>query len=287
MKLRIVILSFLIYLLIAPIRRGGITILGLYSFPLTVLIYSIVYFIFTYALLKMFKGTYTSWCVVLSILFGTSILDIPLRIFAFWGTYISFPEFLVRIASILLAYLCFSLKNKIAKISIASMLLFGSLWLSYFGLDMWLHKWNYGTYRPNIEEVLKTDLIFDTEVEDSKFYVDSVKDKYLILDFWSSSCRRCVALFPVVQSLHEYYKDNNDVCLISVFCRNNDETILKGKGTIENQDCNFPCVSMNIHDGTLKTIGVNSYPTVLIIRNNVIIYRGEIEEVKEYIDKRL
>ena len=93
-------ISFLLFILLSPIR-----IIGAIQATITS---CVIFQAFTVIMLSRYYRIIKPWILFVAILFGSSIIDIPIRIRYFEYTTLSFPEFVGRIVSIIIGYLVFS-----------------------------------------------------------------------------------------------------------------------------------------------------------------------------------
>lgn len=69
-----------------------------------------------------------------------------LRPGGFQSSFVSLPDFAIRIVAVFLGLLYYKISAKTGKIiTLACSLLF-FLWCSYFGFDLWLHRLNFGSF---------------------------------------------------------------------------------------------------------------------------------------------
>jgi len=97
-------ISFLLFILLSPIR-----IIGAIQATITS---CVIFQAFTVIMLSRYYRIIKPWILFVAILFGSSIIDIPIRIRYFEYTTLSFPEFVGRIVSIIIGYLVFKLIAK-------------------------------------------------------------------------------------------------------------------------------------------------------------------------------
>ncbi|MBP5467596.1 MAG: redoxin domain-containing protein, partial [Clostridia bacterium] len=68
----------------------------------------------------------------------------------------------------------------------------------------------------------------DCEVSDSthSFKLSEIKSDYLVLDVWYSACGVCMKQMPDVQALHDAYKDNEKIEVVSAIKKDNSLSIV-------------------------------------------------------------
>ena len=152
------------------------------------------------------------------------------------------------------------------------------------GFDLWLNKINFGTYFLSVNEQVPSGLILKSNNGDSLNY--SHTDKIIVLDFWNTGCGICFQKFPILQHQHDLYSKTNKIQFYAVNVPLKRDTI--GQGNAVFKSLNYSVNNLNtLNIQTAVDLGVNYYPTVLIVYKNRIIYRGDIEHVDSYLNKLL
>ena len=278
--------SLAISLLVAPLRGGGITILGLSGLPLSLLAGSVLFFAMTLFFLKRYSSIIPPWAIVLVALFGACIIEIPVRVLYFQSTLVSLPDIVLKLISIMIGYVFFKIRSTTGKIVLSVFAVLLYLWSAYVGYDLWVNKLNYGTFTGRTNSAVEGSVIFQNE-HDENVSLKDFEGKYLILDFWSSSCGVCYKKFPEVQKVYDTYKATPEIEVYAVFCRTNKkgETAQTGQQILEERGYTFPSLSMDMDDPILKEIRVSGFPTVIIFNpKGELIFRGRIEGAQKYID---
>lgn len=221
------------------------------------------------------------------LLTGAFILESPVRIIDFEGSLISFPDFLMRLAGILLAYLIFKLTSFTFKITISTLTICLALWVSLSGYHYWFNYLHFGTFSGKID-IEKEYLLPMQKANSDTLSLTDFKGKHLILDCWYTHCGVCYKEMPKVQEFYDKYKQNPQIATYALHCRltNESETVTKGTDILDKKGYSYPCLSIDIKDPILKELGVNVYPTVLIFdKDSKLIFRGSIDDASKTIDK--
>jgi thiol-disulfide isomerase/thioredoxin len=100
---------------------------------------------------------------------------------------------------------------------------------------------------------------------------ESLRGKVVLLDFWATWCRPCIASFPSMQQLVDLYKDHSDVAFlfIDTYQTESDKYELVKKFMTDTK-YRFD-VYMDEKSELAKSIGVKGIPTKVIIDKNGII----------------
>ena len=243
-----------------------------WSFHYATLTEIIVYFLLTFFLLK--KNTQHIGLCLLGIIIGRYVLDLPVRLTDFNSTRISLMVPIGSSLGTLLGFIYFKVKKWITLAVSAIVVLVFSFVLE----PQWR---DYVTY-DSLPEGLNVSP-FKVETENDSLKMASINKKYVVLDFWSSSCGICRREFPLVQDLHEQIqKEKNEVFLTSVFVKYGDEQFADGQKILADYNCTFPMVSVSGNDSILKYLNIQGFPTVIILdENKEVIFKGSLERAKK------
>jgi tetratricopeptide (TPR) repeat protein len=85
--------------------------------------------------------------------------------------------------------------------------------------------------------------------------LDSLKGKVVVINFWGIWCGWCVKEMPDLQKLHEQYKADPDVAILTI---DNDRDPGEVPPWMKQRNFTFPVL---IDDGYVDRIGVNAFPT--------------------------
>lgn len=264
--------SLILFLLCTPLRAWS-----LYG---AAVIESICYILLSFYLFSHYSNSRTTnfiYCV-LYIILGRIIVEVPLRIFHFQETVIT----LYVTSSVILSVIGSALYCKVR--SIFKRILIITCWILMVSLgnSSWFHWVNYGF----IPDELNVATLRMNESKEISVQMKDINRKYVLLDFWNSSCGICIQQFPDLQELYEKYKDNPDIMISSVFITYRDETYDKGKDILNNRGYTFPMYSLSGSDTWLEQLGVKFFPTVVIIENGKsIIFKGELSKAKNMLQR--
>lgn len=285
--------AVLIDFVVVPLRGGYITIFGVTGFYLSSFVGFWLLFIYSYFILYKYNSKLSIGLILLSLFLGVSILTAPIHIFNFESTKISFFQYPIHVLALVLSFFSFKLGRKIKIIIIPLSLILGS-WLAIEGYKLYHNKVFYGSYTSEIED----DKDYPLQVQNIKGDTLTLKDfrgKYLVIDHWYTYCGVCYEMFPYVQKLYDQYKDHDEVEIITIHSRmennkwnNKSETISTGQEILEREGYTMPSYSIDIDNPILKELDINGYPKVLIYNNNrKLVFRGNIEFAKKFLDRKI
>ncbi|WP_029904858.1 TlpA disulfide reductase family protein [Prevotella sp. 10(H)] len=284
---KIFLLSFLIFLIISPLRGGYIEIGEITGFLLSSIVGFVVYYSFTYYITYKYNEKIKPAKILGAILLGVSIVTVPMHAADFEPRLISLPEYFIHLLGILLGFSCFYIKKIYFKITLTVLSLLVAAWLSIPGYEMWLHKINFHTFTGKVTDDTDYNLTFNNTDSDT-LSIKDFRGRYLLLDCWHSFCGVCYQELPYVQETYDKYKDNSLIKIYSLHCRmeDRDESVQTGARILSENGYSLPALSIDIENSVLKEgIGVEVFPTVLIFdKESKLIYKGNIERAAKLID---
>lgn len=99
------------------------------------------------------------------------------------------------------------------------------------------------------------------------------KQKVYVLDVWTTTCGVCIEKFPEFSELCEKYSTNSNLEFCSLNVRLNNSESDRALKYVVNKNYCFDNLFINSKEDA-KRIDVQGYPTILIVKNNEIIYNG-------------
>lgn len=117
---------------------------------------------------------------------------------------------------------------------------------------------------------------------DNSFSLDTVKNKYLILDFWGSWCPPCTSGFPRMKAYYSRYKDN--VEFIGINCNESED---KWRIAINKYELPWTQLinSTDINQDVSVMYCVYSFPSKFILDENKKIIGKYVGETDEFYNK--
>ncbi|WP_438972820.1 TlpA family protein disulfide reductase [Polaribacter sp.] len=110
-------------------------------------------------------------------------------------------------------------------------------------------------------------------IKNNKVRIDTIQDKVIVLDFWTTSCGKCFEKFPDFEKLYYKYQNNSNVLLYAVNIPVRRDTVGYAKKRIEKYNYNFP-VLYSDSDTVPKQLGFDKYPHMVILKNGKIRFNG-------------
>ena len=99
------------------------------------------------------------------------------------------------------------------------------------------------------------------------------KNKIYVLDFWITSCGVCIEKFPLFNDVTNHFANKNKIEFFSVNVAIERDEFDKTVNFIENKKFDFENLYV-FDDLESKKMGVLLYPTIIIIKNNKVVYNG-------------
>lgn len=162
-----------------------------------------------------------------------------------------------------------------AKLIIPVLFLCMALTQAFVLHSYWLHFLNYGAFTSQVKEALNV-----SAAEKERLFKN--RHKLYLLDFWSTSCGVCFKKFPKVQALYDQYKNNDKIEILAVNIRLPQDTDRMAAQLVANRGYSFPVL---VAEETFKnSFGVAYYPTVVMVKGDNIVFRGDIEGAKTYLE---
>ncbi|MEN6332939.1 MAG: M56 family metallopeptidase [Phycisphaerales bacterium] len=114
------------------------------------------------------------------------------------------------------------------------------------------------------------------------------RGKVVLLDFWATWCRPCVAQLPQMQQLHEEFKADGRFVMIGMSL---DWDLEKARGFLAEKQLKWPQASLgNMDTSTIvKQYGVGSIPETILIdpQGKILAMGGEMDELRQKVRQAL
>lgn len=166
--------------------------------------------------------------------------------------------------SILMGYLT---KNKSKLISLGFLLFLSFIF--FYGFDNFNSFINNNSARTH-KKSPKIELLAENN---TLIKLDTIKNKIIVLDFWTTSCGVCFKTFPDFEKVYLEYEKNPNVLIYSVNIPKKRDSLLKTKKIVENLNYKFKTLYAD-SDFIPTQLGFNTYPHLTILKNGVTRYNG-------------
>ena len=220
----------------------------------------------------------------LAIWMGVGLLETIYRCYSFKSSIISIPSSLLWWLGILCGYLYWKVSRSWLKVIVVLLPFLFTLWMSYYGYSMWIHKLNFGSFTGKIEKVVTSDYsLFDEMHKEIK--LSQLKGKYVVLDFWHKYCGVCYSKMPMVENLYKRYREKNDILVAGVFAYKQGEEHQEGTSILRNEGYTYSTFSTSFDSSVLKGFGIKCFPAVVVLNpDGNMIYFGDIEGAAKLVD---
>ena len=258
------VLALLAYVLIVPVRSHG--------FKLATGLHCVAFFALTFWALWKYRSQLNPWGI-LSMIILPWLPEFAYRIYTPASTLTSLPCTALPMQAILAAVIIYYNRN------IWLVLLLGTsmIYSVTEGQNQWYEWASYGTHRAS-STCLATAEVFTGE---QTIALGDMKEDYLVLDVWSSTCGACINALPEVQVLHDRYKENPKVEVASLFVCYKDESIETALEILKKRGCDMPVYAVEKSNVILSECGISTYPHVLILdKDRNVIFNGSLQFAK-------
>ncbi len=285
-RLLIILLSIIVYIVTVFPRGGYFSFLGISGFPLSILLGTIVYYIFIALLLSSKRGKQNKIFLLIAVI-APFVPEFIIRIFDWSETLVSFPDNLFKLIAILTSWIVFGYtKNTLIHIGVSVIVFAVTVWFSFCGYAYWSNYIIDGSFTGKKYQHISSEIkVQDVNGE----YVDleSLYKSYILLDFWSRTCGVCYKMMPEVEALYERFKNREDIEVYSVFCRYEDDQYNSGDSIVRSHGYNFPVVSIDYNANVvlMKELRVEKYPQFIIMdSDNNIVYQGTLTLAEKFLE---
>ena len=266
--------SFVLVFLAAPLRL-------FVNFQTSTLVGFICFFVLTLYCIKMYRTKLPDYLILAAILSGICIIEIPLRITNFESTLISLPDFIIHCLGIIAGFI-YMISNRIIGVSAGLAALAIAVFMFFSGYDLWLNKINYGTFTGIVTE--NTPEIKISDSHNQVMTNETFRNKIVVLDFWNTACGVCFKKFPSLQEKYDTYKNTEGVEIYAINLNLKRDTLNQAINTIRRLNYSFP-VLVVYGDTLAKKFNITGVPATIVIQNEKIVYRGDIEGVDKVLEK--
>jgi thiol-disulfide isomerase/thioredoxin len=273
---KILLLSFLLSLLVSPLRAFDFGYSGIAGF--------VVYFFFSIFCLRRYRAKASAFYIIMALVAGLWLMEAPMRLFWFNKTLGSLPDILIKTCGIPCGYFYWRLRGARRYLPGALGLALSAFML-FAGYGMWLHKLNFGSFTGRVTP-LNLAVPIEGFTKDGEFISNNdFTDKIVLLDFWHTSCGVCFEKFPKVQSAFEKFKSDPGVIIVAVDKPLEEDKPGQAFEMITREGYSFDVV-VSKDENMPDNLGIRVYPTTLVIdRRGEMVYKGDIEGAVKMVDE--
>jgi peroxiredoxin len=264
--------SILITIIISPLR--GID-LGVNSTLFSSFAGLIGYFIFTNFICKRYGQKNSPKYLLISILLGIAVIQIPIRVISPHSTLGTLPDFVVHLLGCVGGYVYYKKNGTIKNAIIYIVIVYC---LGAVGIYVASNIYNFNTIIGIIHPTAVSNFtIKDDQGKNVSLY--QFRGKYWVVDCWYEGCGVCFQEFPKFQKLCDKYQINKEVKCISLnvpYHKQEEDP----QRMIRQNGYTFP-VYVSHDKGVMNELGVSCFPTILIFnKESKLIYRGDLKGAK-------
>lgn len=234
--------------------------------PWVLFIVYLLYFVFTIILYKKQLNYKLPTFIIITL----TLITLIIKTIKVGSLNFDLPTFSF-LSSIILFYLFFKgfLKNKIA---FSILFLISNYILCFYIYHFSTNYKTFGTYDGEYNYVFKKTITVKNYKENTKNILD---DKIYVIDFWNKGCGVCFKKFPLFESLKDKYSRNSKIEFLAVNIYTHPEDIEYSQKLFKKMRLNFD--TYYIEKQQASELDISAFPTVIVIKNNKIIFKGSIE----------
>lgn len=160
-----------------------------------------------------------------------------------------------------------------------------TIWYVVSGYKLWANYIFNGTFTGVLQQPPKNNWYTYNETGDT-FRSHSFGSKFVVLDFWTTSCIVCRKQFPHFEKFFNAYKNNRAVVFQLVNVPLGTDTPGLAAKIIGYKESGLPTAYADT--GIVRAFEINSYPVYLLLKNDTILYKGMyIEKLEAYLSNAL
>jgi len=198
------------------------------------------------------------------------------------STFVSWPSTLAQFAGIGFGFWI----NKVSyryKIFLGLLWVGFSFWVMLSGYNLWLNKYNFGSYLGKVHEEAPSFIFTDSN--NKTFSNQDFSKSTLVLEFWYTGCKYCFNDMPKFQKMFDQYGESGKVLFYSVNTPIREDSLGFAQSLLDKYHFNFPLLFAS--GDAIQDFKIIGYPTYLILERNTIIYRGSINGIENIVKDRL
>lgn len=234
----------------------------------------IVFYISSFTLYRKYRGQ----IVYVGLLLALPLFSAHLIVLLSTGALYVFstPHFIYSVLGIFSGYCFYKSKSLVAKGSMLAVLVVICVFTVFWGYHYWFNFYNYGSPMGGSKKQVDAGWVY-TLTDNDTVQSERYRNKLVVLDFFTTYCAVCFEKFPIFQEKIDKYKQNANIEFAAVNIPWGKDTAGMAEHIFKMNGCKFPLI-VN-HSKLDSVLGVNCYPTVLILKNNKLLFRGSIEDI--------
>lgn len=243
----------------------------------------VVYFIFSFIVFRKLEDRSLPIKLLL-ILIGVIIVHIPQRLIDFNSQLVSLPEFACELAGILFGWIFFISGKWLRAVTLLTSFLFCTLMFRYYEAinnALYFNDITLGRSATNTHADAVPYLDSDQHVINQTLF-DS--DKYILMNYWSTSCGSCMAEFPLLDSMYVSAASGDKATVYSacILMREADKT---AKELVRRKGFHFPVLTIENWDLVQQQFGFNGVPMTFVVKNRQTLFRGTLPDAWHFIEE--
>lgn len=196
---------------------------------------------------------------------------------------LALPNFSFMVVGCVFGYIFYIAKQRWQKMLLLSVSAIASAFYFFAGIHYWLNYCNAGTISGKV--TIDAPANWRNYMDIKKDAIPTNTKQLIVLDFFNTRCGACFAAFPEVQKVYKKYKHDSRVIVYAVNIPYKADTPGMVLQLIGSRGYVFPIVIGK--KGLDSLFEIKAYPTVLVLQNEQIIFRGSIDVAEGFLQKEL
>ncbi len=249
----------------------GISFTGSYDYRIESIISDIIY---SLILINLKEEQRTKNYIIL--LAPIVLIEGTVRCLNFEDTFFSLPPFIFKLIPFTLFLIIkHGIKKKIAFIIVFIF----TIIFNIFFYDYWLNYSSHGTFTGEIQNDNVYNFKLINPDKENDFLEINQSSGIIVVDFWTESCGICYKKFPQLKKLKQLYKLNKEIKFITGLNSKN----INYKSIADEIDNLYNFKTYKTNDSICNKLNIDGYPTIIVFKNDKIIFRGSVELLKDFL----
>lgn len=270
--------SALLQVLLSPLR-------GYVNINAATIAGYIAYALYTGACIHYFSKKISVNTIVICVIAGVCILQLPLRIISFKSTLFTLPDMLLHIGGVLSAYFYYKF-NDARRWIFAAVFALMAFFMVTKGYELWSNILDNGSVSGKVNETKQMNY-HGRDKNSNLINGTDFKPKITLLDFWFIGCKPCYIGFPELQRVYDKYKHNNAVKIYALNLPQATDQANDAFDLLKQQGYSFPNLVLESNKKA-EEFGVKACPTTILLdENRRVIFRGGLSDAEKYMEEIL